>query len=76
LCKVFDKAKFTEDNPPDFYEIPWPVLFSPNATQPADISWDGTEAFFLVAKRHMTTAAYYDFIMKSHKRFHPDRWRA
>ena len=76
LCETFDRAKFTQDNPPDFYEIPWPIIFSPNSTQAEDICWDSTEAFFLVAKAHIPAATYLDFVTKSHKRFHPDRWRS
>ncbi|KAI0706794.1 hypothetical protein C8T65DRAFT_651450 [Cerioporus squamosus] len=76
LSDEFDATKFTADNPVDFEMIPWPVLHAPATLRLEDIEWSAVEAFFEAAKKHMRTQDYKTFVEKSHKRFHPDRWRA
>lgn len=78
MSAAFDAAKFDENNPPDFYEIPWPVLFSPCMLQPVDISWVAVEAFFATAvtRFRFKRNDYRLLVEQTHKRFHPDRWRA
>ncbi|RPD68635.1 hypothetical protein L226DRAFT_495510 [Lentinus tigrinus ALCF2SS1-7] len=76
LSDEFDATKFSVDNPADFEMIPWPVLHSPVTLRLEDIEWSAVEAFFDAAKKHMRTQDYKVFVEKSHKRFHPDRWRA
>ena len=76
LSEEFDTAKFTPENPVDFESIPWPVLLSPVTLRLEDIDWSAVEAFFEAAKKHLRTQDYKVFVEKSHKRFHPDRWRA
>ncbi|KAI0743573.1 hypothetical protein C8Q80DRAFT_1106514 [Daedaleopsis nitida] len=76
LADEFDAAKFTQENPVDFESVPWPVLESPVTLRLEDIDWSAVEAFFEAAKKYMRTQDYKAFVEKSHKRFHPDRWRA
>lgn len=76
LSDTFDTAKFTLENPVDFETVPWPVLHSPAVLTVEDIDWASVEAFFEAARRHLRTQDYRVFVEKSHKRFHPDRWRA
>ncbi|CCM01468.1 uncharacterized protein FIBRA_03522 [Fibroporia radiculosa] len=76
LCETFDNAKFTTDEPVSFDFIPWPVLRSPAILTVEDIDWAAVETFFNTVKIHMRGQDYKLFVEKSHKRFHPDRWRA
>ncbi|TBU33779.1 hypothetical protein BD311DRAFT_735987 [Dichomitus squalens] len=76
LCEAFDVAKFTKENPVEFETVPWPVLHSPVTLRVEDIDWASVEAFFEAARRHLRAQDYKVFVEKSHKRFHPDRWRA
>ncbi|CDO72534.1 hypothetical protein BN946_scf184983.g17 [Trametes cinnabarina] len=76
LSEEFDSAKFTSENPVMFETIPWPVLHSPVSLRVEDIDWSSVEDFFAAARRHMRPQDYKVFVEKSHKRFHPDRWRA
>lgn len=76
LCEEFDAAKFSVDNPVDFEMVPWPVLHNPLTLRLENIEWSAVEAFFEAAKKHMRGQDYKAFVEKSHKRFHPDRWRA
>ncbi|RDX55157.1 hypothetical protein OH76DRAFT_1397538 [Lentinus brumalis] len=76
LSEEFDATKFTADNPLDFERVPWPVLHAPVTLRLEDIEWSAVEAFFEAAKKHMRAQDYKTFVEKSHKRFHPDRWRA
>lgn len=76
VAEAFDAAKFTEDDPVEFETVPWPVLSAPGMFTVADIEWSAVEAFFNAARQHMRTQDYRTFVEKSHKRFHPDRWRA
>ncbi|KAH9949571.1 hypothetical protein B0H21DRAFT_727465 [Amylocystis lapponica] len=76
LCEAFDTAKFTAADPVSFEVVPWPVLHSPAALKVEDIDWGAVEAFFRAVKVLMRSQDYKAFVEKSHKRFHPDRWRA
>ena len=76
MADGFDAAKFTTENPVDFEAVPWPVLLSPATLRVEDIEWAAVEAFFEAARRHMRAQDFKVFVEKSHKRFHPDRWRA
>ncbi|KIJ67930.1 hypothetical protein HYDPIDRAFT_107472 [Hydnomerulius pinastri MD-312] len=76
LCDEFDGAKFTADKPITFHDIPWPVLHQPSRLTVEDVDWSAVEAFFAAAKADMRPQDYKAFVEKSHRRFHPDRWRA
>lgn len=76
LADAFDAAKFGPANPAEFELVPWPVLQAPATLRIEDIDWAAVEAFFGAAKRCMRPQDYKAFVEKSHKRFHPDRWRA
>ncbi|KAL4254994.1 hypothetical protein ABKN59_003930 [Abortiporus biennis] len=76
LADTFDTAKFTPENPFCFEDIPWPVLHRPMRYSVEDIDWGTVESFFVAVKPHMRSQDYKIFVEKSHRRFHPDRWRA
>ncbi|KAH7107625.1 hypothetical protein BKA62DRAFT_683975, partial [Auriculariales sp. MPI-PUGE-AT-0066] len=75
LCAAFDGAKYTEDSVLKFSAIPWPVLERP-PVRIADLDWDAVDKFFKSVKLLLTGHEYDTLVDKSHKRFHPDRWRA
>ncbi|KAF7792399.1 hypothetical protein EIP86_003436 [Pleurotus ostreatoroseus] len=76
LSEAFDSAQFTLDSPISFLTIPWPVLHRPSKLSVEDIDWQAVEQFFDAVKKHMRSQDYKEFVERSHKRFHPDRWRA
>jgi len=74
LSDQFDNTKFNESDPLAFADIPWPVLAISFSVE--DIDWSAVENFFESVKQHMRLQDYKVFVEKSHRRFHPDRWRA
>ncbi|KAG1881480.1 hypothetical protein C8R48DRAFT_744230 [Suillus tomentosus] len=76
LSEEFDAAKFTPDQPIAFLDIPWPVLHHPSYLTVEDVDWSAVERFFATVKTSMRPQDYKDFVERSHRRFHPDRWRA
>ncbi|KAN0090905.1 hypothetical protein V8E55_004471 [Tylopilus felleus] len=76
LSEEFDAAKFTSGQSVTFHDIPWPVLHAPSRLTVEDVDWSAVERFFATVKAHMRLQDYREFVEKSHRRFHPDRWRA
>lgn len=76
LSDEFDAAKFTSGQSITFHDIPWPVLHAPSRLTIEDVDWSAVETFFGTVKSHMRLQDYKEFVEKSHRRFHPDRWRA
>lgn len=76
LAEAFDAAQFTVESPISFTTIPWPVLHRPTKLRVEDIDWQAVEQFFSTIKTHMRRQDYKEFVEKSHRRFHPDRWKA
>ncbi|KAI0081230.1 hypothetical protein K474DRAFT_1613772 [Panus rudis PR-1116 ss-1] len=76
LSDAFDAAKFTTETVVAFMDIPWPVLLRPTTYSAQDIDWSAVEAFFHGVRMHMHPQEYKTFVEKSHRRFHPDRWRS
>ncbi|KAG9316377.1 hypothetical protein JVU11DRAFT_2410 [Chiua virens] len=76
LCDKFDEPKFTARKSITFHDIPWPVLHAPSRLTVEDVDWSAVEIFFATVKLHMRLQDYKEFVEKSHRRFHPDRWRA
>lgn len=76
LSDAFDTTKFNADDPVSFDIIPWPVLTSPARLSVEDIDWNAVEKFFDAVRPHMRTQDFKPFVEKSHRRFHPDRWRS
>ncbi|KAJ7462319.1 hypothetical protein B0H11DRAFT_2160178 [Mycena galericulata] len=76
LCDIFDSTKFSQDDPLTFDVVPWPVLHSPVSFSVEDIDWAAVEGFFTAVKSHMRSQDFVSFVEKSHRRFHPDRWRS
>ncbi|KAF5316902.1 hypothetical protein D9611_003889 [Ephemerocybe angulata] len=73
----FDMARFSEEHPLSIDDVPWPTLRHPDAfSLPEDVDWDSVEHFFDILKNHMRTQEYITLVEKSHRRFHPDRWRS
>lgn len=73
---VFDLGNFSDENPITFLDVPWPVLSRPSSYHAEDIEWSTVEKFFSAAREHMRHQDFKTFVEKSHRRFHPDRWRA
>jgi hypothetical protein len=76
LAETFDSAQFSAENPITFVTVPWPVLHKPTRFTVEDVDWSSVEAFFNSVRPHMRAQDYKNFVEKSHRRFHPDRWRA
>ena len=74
LCESFDEA--AKPASLTFEDIPWPTLNAPFTLGPEDIEWATVETFFRTVRGHMRAQDYRVFVEKSHRRFHPDRWRA
>lgn len=75
LCESFDGTKYSECNTLTADIVPWPVLQSPLTFAVEDVSWLAVEKFFYEVKGLMRPQDYKSFVEKSHRRFHPDRWR-
>jgi hypothetical protein len=74
LCETFDDT--AKPASLVFEDIPWPTLRAPFTFGPEDIDWTAVESFFHTVRGHMRAQDYRLFVEKSHRRFHPDRWRA
>ncbi|KAF9460687.1 hypothetical protein BDZ94DRAFT_1197302 [Collybia nuda] len=76
LSESFDGTKFSATEPLTSECVPWPVLQSPSTFSVEDVSWATVEKFFEVVRGHMRSQDFKNFVEKSHRRFHPDRWRS
>jgi hypothetical protein len=76
LCEIFDQTRFNIDNPLTFADVPWPVLHKPAGLTVEDVDWTAVEEFFEAVRLLMGLLEYQVLVEKSHKRFHPDRWRS
>jgi hypothetical protein len=76
LCEFFDATKFSACEPLAVDVVPWPVLQSPVTFSVEDVNWGAVEKFFQEVKGFMRPQDYKTFVEKSHRRFHPDRWRS
>lgn len=76
LCESFDSTKFSPNDPLTFEDVPWPVLHAPRTFSVEDVDWAAVERFFEMVKPFVRGAEYSAFVEKSHRRFHPDRWRS
>ncbi|KAJ7346628.1 hypothetical protein DFH08DRAFT_700878 [Mycena albidolilacea] len=74
LSDIFDSTKFSADDPITFDVVPWPMLAVKFSLE--DIDWAAVEGFFNAVKPHMRSQDFASFVEKSHRRFHPDRWRS
>ncbi|EKM49818.1 uncharacterized protein PHACADRAFT_61036, partial [Phanerochaete carnosa HHB-10118-sp] len=72
----FDEIKFCASQPLTFESIPWPLLCLPEKRTFVGIEWAAVETFFAVAKIALGEQQYRMVLEKTHRRFHPDRWRA
>lgn len=75
VCEDFDNATFSVTQPLVTEAIPWPVFENPRSLVADLIEWGDVEAFFKFAWSCMSELEYQSFVEKSHRRFHPDRWR-
>lgn len=76
LCEAFDSANFMKGDVILFETIPWPVLMRPGSFGVEDIDWTAVESFFRQVRQYLSTTDFVKLVEKSHKRFHPDRWRS
>ncbi|OCB88717.1 hypothetical protein A7U60_g4098 [Sanghuangporus baumii] len=76
LSEAFEALRFSDGDVIVFETVPWPVLMRPGTYAVEDIDWTSVEAFFLRIRPFLSTSDYQKLVEKSHKRFHPDRWRS
>ena len=76
LSTEFDTIKFCDTQPLTFESVPWPVLCSPHSLSIDDIDWQAVEDFFMQVKLMLNDAEYKVLVEKTHRRFHPDKWRS
>ncbi|PSR79575.1 hypothetical protein PHLCEN_2v6986, partial [Hermanssonia centrifuga] len=72
----FDVIKYNELQPLTFEGVPWPVLHWPRKMSFEDIDWQAVEAFFEELESMLPGGEYKILVEKTHRRFHPDKWRA
>ncbi|KAI0698130.1 hypothetical protein BC835DRAFT_690690 [Cytidiella melzeri] len=73
----FDSIKFEESRPLIFENVPWPVLDPPYCQIIASIEWGAVEKFFNAMEKLLRNDKEYKALLeKTHRRFHPDKWRA
>lgn len=75
-CETFDNTKFSPSEPLTFEDVPWPVLYAPRSLNVEDVDWSAVEKFFDAIRPYVRVDEYKAFVEKSHRRFHPDRWRS
>lgn len=76
LCEEFETEKFSATSKPlTAGSIPWPVLVDPFRFKVEDLDWKMVESFF-----EFFEVAFHDdykkMVEKSHRMFHPDKWRS
>jgi hypothetical protein len=76
LAEAFDNIKYTSELPLVIEDVPWPSLQSPRVFSIEDVTWDSVERFFEAVRPHLRLQDYRVLVEKSHRRFHPDRWRS
>lgn len=76
LSEAFDDTRFTPELPLTVEDVPWPSLQSPRTFSVEDVNWDSVERFFEAIRPHLRLQDYKTLVEKSHRRFHPDRWRS
>ncbi|GJE92571.1 hypothetical protein PsYK624_087260 [Phanerochaete sordida] len=72
----FDAIRFSERQPVTMWNVPWPTLQHPFLLKVEDITWGMVEAFFEKARSALSTSEYQSIVEKTHRRFHPDKWRS
>jgi hypothetical protein len=72
----FESISFSDTQPFTFESVPWPVLHWPHSLKVDDVEWSAVEEFFQAAQSFLPLDEYKDLVEKSHRRFHPDKWRS
>lgn len=77
LSAAFDTANFIRGETVTIFEtIPWPMLSRPGTFGVEDVDWGSIETFFKHVSKLLPQRDFRELVEKSHKRFHPDRWRS
>lgn len=76
LAPIFDNTKFSELEPLEFIDVPWPVLFRSGDFGIEDVTWQAVEEFIRIVRAYLKESAFKTFIQETQRRFHPDRWRS
>lgn len=78
ISEEFDDIKFSDDQPLTFESVPWPALQFPSDLTIELIEWKVVEEFFTAVKSvlAMSPGEYKALVEKTHRRFHPDKWRS
>ncbi|EKM56395.1 uncharacterized protein PHACADRAFT_159957 [Phanerochaete carnosa HHB-10118-sp] len=72
----FDEIKFGDVQPLTFESVPWPDLRHPDELKFEHIDWSSVETFFSELRASVGASEYKELVVKAHRRFHPDKWRA
>ncbi|THU93432.1 hypothetical protein K435DRAFT_861518 [Dendrothele bispora CBS 962.96] len=76
IMDEFEKTKFSINTPMTALSILWSVLDDPIQFDVENVQWDSVEKFFGSVQLMVDTSEYKALVEKSHKMFHPDRWRS
>ena len=76
LSDAFDTMNFAKGDVIVFETIPWPVLVRPGSFSVEDIDWTSVESFFRQVRAYVPGPDFRKLVERSHRRFHPDRWRS
>ncbi|GJE92579.1 RNA-binding protein [Phanerochaete sordida] len=76
VSSEFDAIQFSERQPLTAGSVPWPTLLCPSKLDVADITWDMVDAFFEEVRSALAASEYRRLVEKTHRRFHPDKWRS
>ncbi|KAG6820460.1 hypothetical protein H0H93_000214 [Arthromyces matolae] len=79
----FETCKFSQEHPLTLENIPWPTLssivYNPKSLTlgfyAEEITWEEVERFFSTMAFQCPNF-YKEFVEKTHRMFHPDKWRA
>lgn len=73
----FDSIRFSTEQPLTFESVPWPVLHAPRTISLDGIEWSAVEQFFGTVEVIVADPGEYKSLLeKTHRRFHPDKWRS
>ncbi|KAG5635273.1 hypothetical protein H0H81_011876 [Sphagnurus paluster] len=73
LAERFDKTRYSAGEAPlCAHDVPWPML--PRDFDLEDVTWQAVAEFFDAVKPTMKAVEFKKLIIKSHLRFHTDRW--
>ena len=76
ISEEFDDIKFCDEQPLTLENVPWPLVHSPEDLDIDLVTWTAIETFFTCARTLMAATEYKILVEKTHRRFHPDKWKS